>query len=1262
MRKFIYTVRRAGFFAILSFVCQFAFAQTTGIIKGKIQDINGNALNGASITLEGQKGGTLSDANGTYSLKVKPGSYILVVSYVGAKTVTYPVTVSAGQTIEQNGSVNVSADLTDVVVVGSRSRQVRSKLNTVVPVDVISAREVKQFAQADVSQMLTYVAPSFQSSRQTISDGTDHIDPAGLRSLGPDQTLVLLNGKRRHTTALVNINGTVGRGSVGTDLNTIPAAAIERIEVLRDGAAAQYGSDAIAGVINVVLKKNYQGLTVSSMLGQNFTNMPYAGGIDIRDGINRQIDFSGGRGWKNGAYFNVSGQWLKRDATNRSGFDNIPLVYYGNGGGLPGSAAVPAGVNATDYYRWLMDLDNTTANQRNYNRQNIVAGNSSNNNIGVFVNGAVPITSKAKFYITTGYSERTGAASGFSRNPNSWNQQPIIANGQRFYFDGFLPEINTRLIDYSAIIGLNINLGKWDLDISNTRGTNTIRYDIENSGNASLAPTDNVQTKLYAGGLGFLQNTINIDLDRKIELSGSNSLNLAFGAEQRFEKFSIEAGEPNSYVNGGRQAQPEPIPPYPGTSAFFTFSPVPAVPGAQVFPGFRIEDALSANRKIYAAYSDIEFQSQKLTLGAALRYETYDEVGARYDNLSGKIASRFEVSRQLALRASASTGFRAPSLHQRYFQNFSTQFVAGLPSQSLTANNYNPVVNNAFGINSLTPETSKSLSAGIVGNISPNTSLTIDAYFIKIDNRIVLSSQFNRSNPLVNSILNANSVDPSITALQFWTNAINTETKGIDLVFTQRFKLGGGNATFTAAGNYNNNSVVGPIQTNSVIDNPANNPSLTDGTKNPANDLKTGLFDRLQRSRIEVGQPRTKLNFTFNYELRKWSMLARTVRFGETKFLNVIDPASRNEATGAYWNDVGLGTDQTFGAKWTTDLVLTYKVVPGMTIAVGANNLFDEYPDRIFIDPRNDPNAYYTTPVSTSLGTNKTTGGHNAGRDASNRGRFLFSANQFGFNGRFLFGRLTVDIFELSKSAKKPVKVIVPPPPPPPPAPKDTDGDGTPDGLDTCPTEAGPKVLNGCPDKDGDGVADKEDACPDQAGPKSFNGCPDKDGDGVQDSKDKCPDVAGIAKYEGCPIPDKDNDGVADDEDRCPETAGPVSNFGCPRLEEMNFNAKNVSFLTGSAKLTRQATSELDELVVILNKYPKLGINIGGHTDNTGNADKNLALSQSRAEEVKKYLVTKGIAEDRLSATGYGQDKPLGNNANAAGRAMNRRVEFGVRD
>jgi iron complex outermembrane recepter protein len=1015
MRKILNLLRSASLLIVLLLAVQAAFAQTT-TVKGTVKDANGSPLVGASITVEGQKGGTITDANGNFSLRVQPGTLTLLVSYVGQETQRISVTANSGETVTQDVTVSGVTDLSGVVVVGSRARVARSKLTTPVPVDVITTREVKQFAQVDLGQSLTYAAPSFQSARQTISDGTDHIDPAGLRGLGPDQTLVLLNGKRRHNTALVNINGTVGRGSVGTDLNAIPLAAIERIEVLRDGAAAQYGSDAIAGVINIVLKKRFNGLSISGMAGQNFTNMPYNGGTRIRDGLNRQVDFSWGMAGKNNSYLNISGQWLKRDRSNRSGNDNIPLVYLGNAGNFPGT---PAGVNQVEYRRWLIDQDKAIATSRGYDRHNIVAGNSASENVGGFLNAGIDLKEGWEVYTTVGISNRTGDASGFSRNPNSASQQPVLANGQRYYYDGFLPEIHSIINDYSVILGTRADLGNWSADLSYTRGANGFNFYVENTGNASLPATDDVQTKFRAGGTRFLQGTTNLDLSRRFDGTGGRSFNLAFGVEHRREIYRIIAGELTSYQNGFRQATIEPIGPYPGTNTYTTFTAVPAVPGAQVFPGFQPADAVRAERDIFAGYADIEYNvANRGLIGAAIRYEKYNEQGeADYDNIGGKITGRYDINKNVSVRGSLNTGFRAPSLHQRYFQNTSTQFVGGLPSQALTANNKNPIVRNSFGINELLPEKSKSATVGVVGRLTPSITFTVDAYFIRIEDRIVLSTQFNRSNPLVASILNQNLADSSVTALQFWTNAVNTETKGIDIVLTNRFRIGNGNATLSAAANFNRNSVVGPLQTNSVIDNPANNPSRTDATKNPANDLATSLFDRQQRSRIEVAQPQSKINLTFTFDLRKWNFLARTVRFGSVQYVHNVDPASVG-ANGVYWNDVGLGTDQTFDARWTTDVVVTWRPKAGLAVSVGGNNIFDIYPERIFVDPRNDPSAVYANPTQGATTTDKSVGGYSAGRDASNRGRFLFNANQFGFNGRFLFARLAIDVNELKSWVK----------------------------------------------------------------------------------------------------------------------------------------------------------------------------------------------------------------------------------------------------
>ncbi|HMH22860.1 MAG TPA: TonB-dependent receptor, partial [Puia sp.] len=403
MRKFIFNMRRIGVIVLLLFAFQWSSAQT-GLLKGIVKDAGGTLLPGASVTVDGSRRGTTTDANGSYSLKLLPGQYRVVASFLSQAAPAAQITIAAGSTVQQDFTTTGISDLSSVVVVGSRSKDARSKLTTPVPVDVIRTKDIRPFAQLDVSQMLTFAAPSFQSSRQTISDGTDHIDPAGLRGLGPDQTLVLLNGKRRHNTALVNINGTVGRGSVGTDLNAIPAAAIDRIEVLRDGAAAQYGSDAIAGVINVILKKNYNGFNISALAGQNFTRMPYNGGVNIQDGVNQQVDFSGGFAKKNGTYFNVSGQWLRRFSTNRSGNDNIPLIYLGNSGAFPTNPYT--NVSTSDYRKWLIAQDEAMAKQRGYDRHNITFGNSYSQNFSAFINTGAKLSSNTDFYVTAGASHR----------------------------------------------------------------------------------------------------------------------------------------------------------------------------------------------------------------------------------------------------------------------------------------------------------------------------------------------------------------------------------------------------------------------------------------------------------------------------------------------------------------------------------------------------------------------------------------------------------------------------------------------------------------------------------------------------------------------------------------------------------------------------------------------------------------------------------------------------------------------------------------
>ena len=524
-----------------------------GTIKGIVKDERGPLAN-ASVTLEGKNNGTTTNENGEYILKVEPGSYNILISYVGLKIQRIPVSVAAGETVTATANTMVAEKtLEGVMIVGSRSNIARTSVQTAVPVDIISAKDLTATGQVEPTQMLNFVAPSFNSSRQTIADGTDHIDPATLRGLGPDQVLVLVDGKRYHNTALINVNGTIGRGSVGTDLNSLPPSAIERIEVLRDGAAAQYGSDAIAGVINVVLKKAPSPLTLKT-----YTGAQYAGdGFVYNFGLNKGIKLG-----KQG-YLNISGDYRHREPTERSG------VYTGT------------------VYTSDVPTDNALIEQRGFSREhNLHIGQSKLLNTGFVISAGAPVkeNSTTQIYFNAGYNYREGVAAGFYRYPKQTSQ--VIAE---LYPDGFLPEINSKINDKSFTAGIKgVTKTGWNWDISDIYGGNSFRFDVTNSNNASqYAEGANAQTEFYAGTLKFNQNTLNAnfskDLGEKVNLQ---SFNVAFGAEYRIDNYQIIAGEEASYKN------------YDPNSG--------RVGGAQVFPGFQPENAVDENRNVVAGYVDLE--------------------------------------------------------------------------------------------------------------------------------------------------------------------------------------------------------------------------------------------------------------------------------------------------------------------------------------------------------------------------------------------------------------------------------------------------------------------------------------------------------------------------------------------------------------------------------------------------------------------------------------------------------------------------------
>jgi iron complex outermembrane recepter protein len=963
-----------------------AFANPFNLYKGKISDEQNQPMAGVSVQVKGTATGTITDANGEFEINANE-KYILIVSFIGYKTLELVVGTNSDISITMEEDIQ---SLGEVIVLGSRGFP-RTATESPVPIDAIMPKDLKSFAQVNVGDILNNFAPSFNSNRQTVTDGTDHLDPASLRGLGPDQVLVLVNGKRRHTSALVNINGSVGRGSVGTDMNVIPVAAIERIEVLRDGAAAQYGSDAIAGVINVVLKKNYNGLSASLTTGAHITTMKYEvpnilGGVEkisekINDGAVVQFDLNKGFAFGNKGGVTLTVQYNERARTNRSGFDNAPTIYLGTAGGFP---ATPGGQTQTDFRNQLISDDAQLVVQNNYDRQNMIFGNSSSRNLGVFLNGDYQLTEKSNLYFSAGYAYRTGKAFGNNRIPVSRTQQPLTSNGTLYYPNGFLPAIAPTIHDPSIMVGYKTRFGQWQLDIANTLGQNKFQFAVQESGNASLAD-GTIQTEFDAGALSFAQNTTNIDLLRVFNtLGGFTDFALALGGEFRLEKYTIAAGEENSYIGAEIQKS---VPTAPITINGPAAGTTLALPGAQVFPGFQPTDAISKGRNSQSIYVDVQGELfGRWLLNTAARFENYSDFGSK---LIGKFATRFKFNETFSLRGSVSSGFRAPSLHQRYFQNTSTQFVSGLPSNTLTVNNDNPIARNVIGVDALRPETSVNLTVGSTASYG-GFSLTIDAYQIKIQDRIVYSGAFSRA------ILGFAATDyPGINNVNFFANAANTTTTGLDIVVAQKVDFGKSKLSLTVAANFNKNEVTG-INSTDLINDPAKN----DPTTNPDTWFKNRLFDRQQQSRIEVLQPQSKINMSATYSINKFDFVLRMVRFGEIAYVHNLDTDAKM-ADGSFWNtqflrdaDGHAYIDQTFAPLISTDLTVSYHFSEKFTVSLGANNLFDVYPDQIFVDSRNAQGSI----------------DYSSGRDASNRGRFLFLANQGGFNGRFVFLRLAADL------------------------------------------------------------------------------------------------------------------------------------------------------------------------------------------------------------------------------------------------------------
>ncbi|WP_445196147.1 TonB-dependent receptor [Tamlana sedimenti] len=923
-------------------------------VSGTVKDDNSEPLPGVTVVLKGTTKGTTTDFDGNYSIEANNGD-ILIFSYVGFDTQS--ITVS-GRTL--NVTLKSGVALETVVLVGSRNPS-RTAIDTPVPVDVIDVAELTTAGpQVNLNQILNFTAPSFTSNTQTISDGTDHIDPASLRGLGPDQVLVLINGKRRHNSSLVNVNGTFGRGSVGTDLNSIPSGAIKRLEVLRDGAAAQYGSDAIAGVINIVLNDNVDELTLNVTSGAHFSENAndQTGGVD-GETVNVSANYGLALGDK-GGFINFTGDFDYRDYysrmkewegtifnlyntverfANNDGYnlsnllddDVADVIQYGNAAGL----SLDPNATKADLQN-ILNADNTTAElaARGLTRSdfNMRVGQSEVRGGRFFANMALPLDEDGtELYSFAGASSRKGNSAGFYRLPNqSRTYTPA-------YINGFLPEINSTITDKSIGAGIRGEVNGWNVDFSNTWGKNEFLYTIGNTFNASMQKAS--PTTFDAGGFSFMQNTVNLDINQFFD-DILNGLNVAFGAEYRLENYEIVAGEEPSY---GQYTQAGELITLPTQSPSVDFFGAGRPGGSQVFPGFSPANELSRDRSSVAGYFDLEADFSETFLASfATRFENYSDFGS---TINFKLATRLKASEDLNIRAAFNTGFRAPSLHQLNFNSTSTIFQDGIPVEVGTFSNDSRAAK-LLGIPQLKEETSRSVSLGFTAKVpDANLTVTVDGYFVAIDDRVVYTGQF--AGPGTGTELDNLLSQANASAASFFANAIDTESKGLDVVLTHRTNIGT-NAQLKSdlSGTFSKTKRVGDIKASKVLEDAG---------------LVGTYFPEDSRIYLEEAVPRTKVNLTNSLTSGNFNVFLRNVWFGEV-----------SEAT------TNVANQQVYGSKLVTDLSLGYNMSESLTLTVGANNLLDVFPDRAIQANRSD-------------------------------GRFDWSrrSQQFGIGGRFLFARLS---------------------------------------------------------------------------------------------------------------------------------------------------------------------------------------------------------------------------------------------------------------
>ncbi|RZW53930.1 MAG: TonB-dependent receptor [Flavobacteriaceae bacterium] len=818
------------------------FAQ--GTITGTITEAStSNPLPGANIVIQGTSTGTTSDFDGNFTLNVDSFPVTIVISSVGFES--QELTFDSSQTI--NVALQDGLELDEVVITGNRSKP-RTILDSPVPIDNIGVEELTSGGQPTIESMLTFKVPSFNAQNQAISDATAHYDPADLRGLGPSRTLVLVNGKRKNQSAQVFLNRTPGKGEVGIDLKSIPVAAIERVEILRDGASAQYGSDAIAGVINMVLKKDVQYSTFTTKTGITSEG----------DGFNFATDFNTSLGFGEGGFVNLTLGYYNQELTNRAG--------------TPGIADLPSDARPNEI-AWA---ENNPDLGMKVGQPDLEKGD-------VFVNLSHPIGDNSEFYTFHGYTLRTGRSFAYYRAPY-WRRDVADAGfiTAPEDFQGYQPTFETRIKDNLNVAGINMDLGDgFNADLSLTFGKNSVSYTVNNSVNRDYLADNGTSPRTFNPGGYSLSNVIgNLDFTKAF----SEMVSTSFGFEYKRENFISNEGDPLSYYGGGSDS----------------------------FAGIKPEESGEWDRNNFAAYAGLDFDiNEDLLLGVAGRYEDFSDFG---DNFSWKVSGRYKLGDNGALRASYGTGFRAPTLHQRHLTNSQYIIVASSPEPLLqgTLANNNPAVE-ALGVPNLFAETSKNLAVGITYRVDRNFSASLDFYQIKVDDRVLFSSQIGSddddttTNP-VEQILE----DNGVVAVQFFINAGDTKTTGADLVLNYRnIDMGSGILHASLAANFNKTEIDAIKTPDALADNGYD------------------IFERIEKGLITSARPRSKFIIGLDYLADTFEIGLYNTLFGK---VTITSP-------------LGEEFDQELSSKLATDLSLKYKFTDKLSVTGIVNNLFDVYPD-----------------------------------------------------------------------------------------------------------------------------------------------------------------------------------------------------------------------------------------------------------------------------------------------------------------------------